>query len=215
MWIQRLIHQCILAFSFTLCWSTAWAENNKIDGFPARVLSGETASPATVIHFRSPFENKITIDGRSISLGETHLNDIKTVAGGTIHHKDEAEMHRAWLCYDLTGQVLPRRIWFIAQSETSQIKDYILTTVSAEVTKTPNDSCSPSTLDLSALALPVPGLRDTSSALKLRFGQDAKTEIVRYANEHSVGKTIVRQSLVYQLDGSQIIAVAFSQTSEH
>jgi hypothetical protein len=87
--------------------------------------------------------------------------------------------------------------------------------IAAEVTRADNAGCTAPTRDLSALMLPVPGLRDDRAALEARFGKAATTALVRYASEQTSPKATVRQSLVYQLDGTRIVGVAFSQSTAH
>lgn len=63
-----------------LTYSPAYAQNDKLSGFPAMVLGGQTAK-ARIVQFSVPFDNLIRLADKDVSLGKTTLDEIQTLAG--------------------------------------------------------------------------------------------------------------------------------------
>ncbi|KAB2662322.1 hypothetical protein F9K91_22805 [Brucella tritici] len=193
--------------------SPAQADNDKLSGFPAMVLSGETAT-ATVVQFSVPFDNLISLADKDVSLGKTSLEEIQSVAGGTVHSHTVSSVETAWLCYEIKGDNLPRRIWFISDGLNKR-KDQgaVLNLISAEFATDKAVKCDQPRIDLTSLKLPIPALKDDKRALEERLGKVKAKQFARYANERKVSGATVEQSLVYRLDGDRITGVAFSQAT--
>jgi len=193
--------------------SSAHAQNDKLSGFPAMVLGGQTAK-ATTVQFSVPFDNLIRLADKDVSLGKTSLDEIQAVVGGTVHGHTTSSLKTAWLCYEVTGDNLPRRIWFISDGmNRKKGQEAILNLISAEIITDKSAKCGRPRIDLTNLKLPVPALKDNKHALEERLGKVSAKQFARYSNEHKVSGATVEQSLVYQLDGDRIIGVAFSQAA--
>ncbi len=196
-----------------LTYSPAYAQNDKLSGFPAMVLGGQTAK-ATIVQFSVPFDNLIRLADKDVSLGKTTLDEIQTLAGGSVHGHSSSSARTAWLCYEITGDNLPRRIWFISDGMNKKKGDgAILNLIAAEVITDKSAKCRQPRIVLSNLKLPIPALKDDKRTLEERLGKVKAKQFARYSNEHKVSGETVEQSLVYRLDGDRITGVAFSQAT--
>ncbi|MBJ6134502.1 hypothetical protein JAU75_16795 [Ochrobactrum sp. Q0168] len=196
-----------------LSYSSAHAQNDKLSGFPAMVLGGQTAK-ATTVQFSVPFDNLIRLADKDVSLGKTTLDEIQAVAGGTVQGHTASSVKTAWLCYEITGDNLPRRIWFISDGmNKNKGQGAVLNLISAEIITDKSAKCAQPRIDLTNLKLPIPALKDNKQALEERLGKVSAKQFARYSNEHKVSGATVEQSLVYRLDGERITGVAFSQAT--
>ncbi len=201
-----------MIFAVLTC-SSANAQNDKLSGFPAMVLGGQTAK-ATIVQFSVPFDNLIRLADKDVSLGKTKLDEIQALAGGAVQGHSTSSGKTAWLCYEITGDNLPRRIWFISDGLNKKKGDgAILNLIAAEVITDKSAKCGQPSIDLSNLELPIPALKDDKRALEKRLGKVKAKQFARYSNEHKVSGETVEQSLVYRLDGDRITGVAFSQAT--
>src|SRR5690606_4521796 len=113
--------------------SPALAQHDKLSGFPAMVLGGETAT-ATVSRFSVPCDNLIKLNNKDVSLAKTSLEEVQVVAGGTIHSHAVSSVKTAWICYEIKGDNRPRRIWFISDGlNKKKGEGAILNLISAEL----------------------------------------------------------------------------------
>ena len=191
-----------------LSYSSAHAQNDKLSGFPAMVLGGQTAK-ATTVQFSVPFDYLIGLADKDVSLGKTTLDEIQAVAGGTVQGHTASSVKTAWLCYEITGDNLPRRIWFISDGmNKNKGQGAVLNLISAEIITDKSAKCAQPRIDLTNLKLPIPALKDNKQALEERLGKVSAKQFARYSNEHKVSGATVEQSLVYRLAGEPITGVA-------
>lgn len=206
-----------VAFAGILGVTAISAAEDRLSGFPSLVLGGQTAT-ATFHQFEKPFDNQIVAGSFKISLEETDMHDIREAFGGTLQSRSLSDAAASWLCYEMSADNLKRRIWFVAEGTGHKPGDAaIVNFVSTELVNDHIAGCDAPKVDLTAIVLPVPTLKDDWQVLEKRFGPVSKEGLVRYSNNRANqnGKTTV-QSLVYRLRNGKIDAIAFSQvTSPH
>ncbi|PQZ29343.1 hypothetical protein CQZ93_03535 [Ochrobactrum vermis] len=191
---------------------SADADGYKLTGFPALILGGGTAT--ATVQYREPFQNLVKIGSVDVSLGATSLAQIREILGGSTHMREALGLKTSWLCYEITKDNLSRRIWFISDGFSNQeAKKAILSLIATEVADDKAQDCSTPKIDLTEIVLPVPALDDDRKKLEDRFGATDAKKFIRYANEQRNSEAIVKQSLVYRLDGDQITGVGFSQAT--
>ncbi|WP_169717364.1 hypothetical protein [Brucella thiophenivorans] len=192
---------------------TAMGED-RLAGFPSLVLGGQTTT-AQNQQFQSPFDNLIDAGSFKIVLEKTAMADIRDTFGGSLQSHTLPDASASWLCYELIDNNLKRRIWFIAEGvNPSGGCPTPVNFVSTELVDDHIKGCDAPNIDLAAIVLPVPALKDDSQMLGERFGAVPENGMVRYSNErrNENDETIV-QSLVYRLQGGKINAIAFSQAT--
>ncbi len=195
--------------------TTQFAEGGeRLAGFPSLVLGGQTTR-AQLHQFEMPFDNIIDAGSFKISLEKTKMNDIRNVLGGRLQSRLLPSASASWLCYEMISNNLKRRIWFIAEGAVPDDGGATAVNfVSTELVDDHVDGCEAPNMDLTAIVLPVPTLKDDRETLEKRFGTVPEDGMVRYSNERTDDKNQTTvQSLVYRLLDGKIDAIAFSQAT--
>lgn len=190
------------------------AGEDRLAGFPSLVLGGQTTR-AQLHQFEMPFDNIIDAGSLKISLEKTKMNDIRDAFGGRLQSRTLPDASASWLCYETISNNLKRRIWFIAEGVVPDDGGATAVNfVSTELVDDHVDGCEAPNMDLTAIVLPVPTLKDDRETLEKRFGTVPEDGMVRYSNERTDDKNQTTvQSLVYRLLDGRIDAIAFSQAT--
>jgi len=185
----------------------AIADDVRLSGFPALILSGGTAK-STSYEIPQPFNNMVRADALEIAFGTTTLDVIQKEFGGEIRTRGSGADAVSWVCYQVALDGHASNLWFISNGEGSASKR-LLTMVSAEESETARSGCSQGPETLTSWVLPVPGLKDGEAELQKAFGMAIHDGIIRY--EYENGSTL--QSLVYRVNNGQIDGMSFSQVT--
>jgi hypothetical protein len=205
-----------LAVTFGIAATLAHADDWKLSGFPAALLSGDGAQ-MTQHEIPQPPVSAIRAGDFPILLEKTVLADIQSQFGGDLHQAGDAGNSVYWLCYVSKADGRITRSWFISDGETGG-SDHGVTMVASDTPEADTSGCAPAPAKLSAIDYSAPGLGSSFSDLRSRFGpldlMDGAMSLDNQAPGTTAGSTRL-QVLSYDFKGGKVGAVAVSQVTSN
>ncbi|HEX4296803.1 MAG TPA: hypothetical protein VHZ56_02160 [Devosia sp.] len=171
-------------------------------------------------HFGQPNLQKppvrgMTAGGVRIDLQHTKLSTLRAAFGGTIQTEGSEGSLASWLCYHTNGSKTEpaANTWFI--SNILGGGEFVMI-VAVEADDSTPDDCGPAPARFSLPKMGIPGLGESSSALRNALGFSGGSKITYRADvpaADGLGTADNAQYLAYVLSGGVIAAYGVGETS--